>query len=139
MIKKYTSVVTRLDFSLQIEAKFIGKDLLVSLTGGDHPHIGALTMIDQTGTITNQAFPSHDGRVHKDGVLSRQMINLIKSSLPGVGVVLAGVHVDHISQAQLKATGPMTVELGQRLKKWLDNTNLNVTEPQYYGKDERPK
>ncbi|UQS84070.1 prenylated flavin chaperone LpdD [Bombilactobacillus thymidiniphilus] len=139
MANKYTSVITQLDFSLRIQAEFIGKDLLVSITGGDHPHIGAITTIDQTSKTSDQAFPSHDGRVHKDDTLSRQIIQIIKSSVPGVCVVLAGVHVDHISKEQLKATGPMTVELSQRLKKWLDNTTVTITDPQYYGKSEQPE
>lgn len=139
MESKYNTKISRDGFEMQLQAELLGKDLTVYLTGGDHPHIGALTTIDKSGNTKDIAFPSHDGRLHKDGVLSRQVIQVIKENLPGVCVVSAGVHVDHISQKQLKATSPMTVELAVKLKKWLENNDISISEPKYYGQNEHPQ
>ncbi|WEV39551.1 amino acid decarboxylase [Lactobacillus sp. ESL0681] len=137
--QSFQSTVTALGFSITLEAEFIGPDLAIKIFGGDHPHIGTVCFVDQTGDIQDRPFPSHDNRLHKDGILAKQILTIIKDSLPGLCVVLAGVHVDQISQRQLAMTSEMTQQLGQRLHTWLSQVEVNWSQPKYYGANEQPK
>lgn len=61
---------------------FIGKDLIVVMSGGDVPHVGTVTTwsIDEKKLTTIQ-FPSHSGRYHKDHILAEIVIEKIKSDV----------------------------------------------------------
>lgn len=118
---------------MQTEVKAINADLLITLTGGDTPHIGTITCFDQaTGKLTTTQFASHDGRKHKDQVLAEEILKIIQSELPGNCVVTSGIHVDGITKAQIQATFPMAKALGEQIKSWLLDHPLDVKQPEYY-------
>ena len=72
MEKETIVEVTKLGFTIQAAVKVIGKDLLITLTGGDTPHIGTVTTFSRDTEIQTVRFPSHDGRFHKDDVLAEK-------------------------------------------------------------------
>lgn len=119
----------RRTYEITLKAEWIGNDLLLSLYGGDTPHIGTVTTFSSRETQV-QRFPSHDGRFHKDDVLAKILLERIQSAIPGNCVITAGVHVDHISKEQIEASFPMTEELADVLSHWIKEHPL-AKEPLY--------
>ncbi|HBM6655742.1 TPA: amino acid decarboxylase, partial [Enterococcus faecium] len=97
MEKETIVEVTKLGFTIQAAVKVIGKDLLITLTGGDTPHIGTVTTFSRDTEMQTVRFPSHDGRFHKDDVLAEKIAVIIKTAVPGSCTITSGIHVDHIS------------------------------------------
>lgn len=134
------------DFSVQAEnytisaALFtIGPDILIIITGGDHPHIGDVTTKSPTTDLQTIQYPSHDGRFHKDYFLSERLAPQIKPTVKGSLTILAGVHVDHITQAQLNASSDMIDQLAAQINNWLADHPVTISKPKYYHHDEQPK
>lgn len=119
----------RTTYEITLKAEWIGNDLLLSLYGGDTPHIGTVTTFS-SGEAQVQRFPSHDGRFHKDDILAKILLEKIQSIIPGNCVITAGVHVDHISKEQIEASFPMTEELANELVDWISDHRL-AKEPLY--------
>lgn len=126
------------DYQITAELTVIGKDLLITLTGGDTPHIGTVTALTKDTAPQTIRFPSHHGRFHKDDVLAENVAAKIKNLLPGSCVITSGIHVDHISKAQIAASGPMANDLGQQIAAWLKTHSFTEKEAIYYKKDEQP-
>ncbi|GEQ50334.1 amino acid decarboxylase [Tetragenococcus koreensis] len=123
--------ITAADFTMTSEVKIIGKDLLITVTGGNTPHIGTVTTITKETTCQTIRFPSHDGRFHKDDVLAETIARVIQPDLPGNCTITAGVHVNGISQEQIEASFTMAEKLGEKLRNWLQETSFDVAEPIY--------
>ncbi|WP_275400256.1 amino acid decarboxylase [Enterococcus faecium] len=138
MEKETIVEVTKLGFTIQATVKVIGKDLLITLTGGDTPHIGTVTTFSRDTEIQTVRFPSHDGRFHKDDVLAEKIAVIIKNAVPGSCTITSGIHVDHISNAQINASFPMSEELGYTILDWLEKTDFHIKEPVYYTDGEKP-
>lgn len=119
----------RTTYEITLKAEWIGNDLLLSLYGGDTPHIGTVTTFS-SGETQVQRFPSHDGRFHKDDILAKILLEKIQSIIPGNCVITAGVHVDHISKEQIEVSFPMTEELADELSHWIKEHPL-AKEPLY--------
>lgn len=115
-IKKFSETAKEVTIDLQLE--IIGRDLLATITGGDTPHIGTITTVNQ-GEKKITRFPSHEGRFHKDDVLADVLIASIAEQIPGTLVVTAGVHVNLITKEQIQATFPLMESLTAQAQKWL--------------------
>lgn len=53
-------------------------------------------------------------------------------------MLLRGIHVDHISNAQINASFPMSEELGYKILDWLEKIDFHIKEPVYYKDGEKP-
>lgn len=76
---------------------------MITLTGGDTPHIGTVTTFSRDTEMQTVRFPSHDGRFHKDDVLAENSCDH-QTAVPGSCTITSGIHVDHISNAQINAS-----------------------------------
>ena len=131
--------VTQENYTMNLEVFVIGKDLFVTITGGDTPHIGTVTTLTKKTDIQTIRYPSHDGRFHKDDVLAVRVAKIIQSDLPGSCTITAGVHVNHISRKQIAVSSQMAKKLGEDLKDWLQQANFDAPEPVYYSDSENPQ
>ena len=118
-------------FTMTAEAKQVGNDLLITLIGGDTPHIGTVTTFSGKQAKETIRFESHIGRFHKDDVLAEKILTVIAPYLPGNCVITSGVHINGITQEQIAASFDMATELGQQLAEWLQRTPF-VTAPPVY-------
>ncbi len=116
---------------LNISLFIIGKDVLLILSGGTHPHIGSLTFLTETENIKNHNFPSHDGRRHKDGELSDRIAQKIQNSLEGSCVITSGVHFDGISWEEIQTCFDLSDALGNQINYFLKNYNYQTSDPKY--------
>lgn len=94
-------------FELHCDVSWAGDDCLVSLQGGDAPHIGSVAMAISRMSLTgmgNSATTSTLNRVgHKDDFLANPIAHEVAARLGCVVVCVAGVHVDSATPAQISA------------------------------------
>nr|WP_207702027.1 amino acid decarboxylase [Enterococcus sp. 665A]MBO1339630.1 amino acid decarboxylase [Enterococcus sp. 665A] len=118
-------------FTMSAEAKQIGGDLLITLTGGDTPHIGTVTTFSRNQKRESLRFESHSGRFHKDDVLAEKLLETLAPFIPGNCVITSGVHVNGITQEQIAASFDMAAQLSQQLADWLKKTPFTSKAPIY--------
>ena len=109
---------------LQLEAQLLGNDLCVVLSGGDAPHIGAVTLsiprqsTHSARTVANTSVLSISG--HMDDVLFRELGTGLAEKLNRTVVITGGIHVDDASPALVEAivdaAREMTRELVSRVE-----------------------
>ncbi|CCK83969.1 Putative uncharacterized protein [Lactobacillus equicursoris 66c] len=110
----------------------LNRDLVVLLYGGDLPHVGSVLCYDKASEEKTEVnYYSHDGRYHKDIIIARVFFEKIKHTLPGNLNLTAGVHIDGISQEQIKAAPVMTEKLAEQVTDWLKKEAGNFKDPQY--------
>lgn len=127
-----TFSVSAENFTMKANVAIIGKDVLIALTGGDTPHIGTVTTVEKNSSSETLRFSSHHGRFHKDEVLSEEILKKIKPLLPGNCVMTAGVHVNGITKAQIKASFSMAEKLGEEIFSWLENYDFSTVNEAVY-------
>ena len=95
---------------LKARALWAGEDLVVVLTGGEKPHVGAVAAAQPRPGLADAAKTSADASVityggHKEDLLARSTALELASALGVKVVVTAGAHWDN-----LDAEGIATVE-----------------------------
>ena len=113
-------VITRASgrIGITLRAVFMGRDLCVMITGGDTPHLGALTAVSN-----NQAPETIVFGAHKEHFVTEMAAGRLQTVLAGGGdrraVVCCGIHLDNIEKREIDAVmalaGDMTEELCRRL------------------------
>lgn len=131
--------VTQAGYTISADLQIIGRDLLVVVTGGTNPHIGDVTTLTRETPLQTIKYPSHDGRFHKDDFVGERVARQLQPVLTGSATITAGIHVDHITKAQIAAAAPMGDTLGRQLADWLQAHPVSAPQPVYYGKNEQPK
>lgn len=110
-----TLTASRGRVALRMTCVAMGRDLAVSLAGGDREHIGAVAL--------GLPRPKGDGATtsvlavlgHREDDLARNLATRLASRL-GVAVCVAcGIHVDGISREELAAVLELSAELADRL------------------------
>lgn len=116
-------------FTLQISAgrlkvrafcQEIGQDLLLSIWGGNRPHIGALgvaiprpSLKDPkrwSATSSNFTFVGH-----KEDILVKKVSERLAGRLKRNVVVVAGLHWDDLKASEIKRVEHLTLQLADRI------------------------
>lgn len=118
-MEAYVFTATAAGFSIQAEAIRICSDLLITVTGGDVPHLGTVTTLSGEFPLQTLRFPSQKGRYHKDHILAEKIATVVRPYLPGNCVIVAGVHIDHITEQQIHAAEEIASLLGEQIAAWL--------------------
>ncbi|MHA1771312.1 MAG: hypothetical protein ACTSYL_06805 [Candidatus Thorarchaeota archaeon] len=90
---------------ISIESRWIGRDLIVAIYGGDAPHVGSISVASvspspfrSTGTVSVSTI-SLPG--HKDYVLSGRVAEQLAREL-GVSVITSiGIHINDATQSDI--------------------------------------
>ena len=111
--------------TIYLDAKLIGRDLLVSIFGGDEHHIGGVSIANvteshyrdaSTVSVSTLTFPGH-----KDYVLSGSVSETLCKALGTSVVVTVGIHYDEASteeiQEIIRVVQELTAELVERQQK----------------------
>lgn len=131
MIKNKFSV-TKENYTIFADASLMNKDLVVTLYGGNVPHIGGVVTYDYKSLKVEKIyFDSHDDRKHKDIFLAEEFIHKVKKELPGNTCVSAGVHIDGITKKQIDASFVMVDTLAQKVLDWVKENIHNTIDPKY--------
>lgn len=91
-------------FTVELEINSIGPDIDLTLTGGTHPHIGAITQ----GASMAQTYERPH---HKEGPLSLWIWEQFRKTTSGYLLVKVGLHVDNANQEDIQRLVENTKEL----------------------------
>lgn len=90
-------------YDLDAYARWIGGDLLVSIWGGERPHIGAVSLAQPRPSLKDPSVTSASASVicvvgHKEDDPAKKASELLAAALNTRVVVTAGIHWDKISE-----------------------------------------
>lgn len=119
-MKTFKLKVTRGRFSIQARVQEMGRDVLVSLWGGDRPHIGAIGMATPRPSLRDprkwSATSSNFTYVgHKEDTVVKMISEKLASRLRTNVVVVAGIHWDNIRPEEIEIIQDLTRKLGERI------------------------
>ncbi|MDE6219583.1 MAG: hypothetical protein K2G51_03975 [Lachnospiraceae bacterium] len=92
---------------LHISACHIGEDILITVQGGERPHIGTAVLAVPRLSLTGDESTSTTSSVlnvtgHKDEVICRMLAEKAAKKYGVTVVCTGGFHVDHMSAAQIE-------------------------------------
>ncbi|CAO0820780.1 gallate decarboxylase subunit D [Desulfarculales bacterium] len=112
-------------FNLRAQWLTAGPDLLVLVTGGDSPHIGAVAAATPRPSLADSRRTSATASVlcfvgHKEDDLAKGLAEYLAASLGVRVVVAAGAHWDGLQPAQIEAVRHNARHLSEMLLEVLD-------------------
>ena len=112
-------------YKIEAEVRLIGSDLLVILYGGNKPHIGSAAVAHPRPSLKNKKRMSSTASVynflgHKDGVVAQSVSEMLSSKLKKNVVVLAGIHIDKISEEGIEKVVENCGRLAQKVCKAIE-------------------
>ena len=105
---------------LSVEMTRMGEDWLITLSGGEKPHIGCAVLAVPRPSLTGRGKRSATSSVinvtgHKDEVLCRFLAEEIAQKTGAVTVCTGGFHVDGITGEQIGEVMEAVRQIGQNL------------------------
>lgn len=93
--------------TLSIAAQRVGEDILITVQGGDRPHIGTAVLAVPRPSLTGDHSVSTTSSVlnvtgHKDEVICRALAEKASKKYGVTVVCTGGFHVDNVSPAQIE-------------------------------------
>jgi hypothetical protein len=94
---------TQGEYDLEAHVRAVGEDLLVVVTGGERPHIGAVAMAQPRPSLKDPRRTSATASVfcyvgHKEDELAKQVAERLAAAFRTRVVVTAGIHWDNLSE-----------------------------------------
>ena len=119
-MKTFKLRVSRGRFSIQALVQEIGRDVLVSLWGGNRPHIGSIGMATPRPSLKDpkkwSATSSNFTYVgHKEDSVVKMISEKLASRLRANIVVVAGIHWDNIRPEEIEIIQDLTHRLGDQI------------------------
>lgn len=119
-MKTFKLRVSRGRFSIQALVQTIGRDVLVSLWGGDRPHIGSIGMATPRPSLKDpkkwSATSSNFTYVgHKEDSVVKMISEKLASRLKTNIVVVAGIHWDNIRPEEIEIIQDLTHKLADQI------------------------
>lgn len=95
------------EYDLEANVRTIGEDLLVAISGGEKPHIGAVAMAQPRPSLKDPAVTSATASVfcymgHKEDDLAKHAAERLAASFNTRVVVTAGIHWDDLSEEGIR-------------------------------------
>jgi hypothetical protein len=92
---------------INVKSIEIGDDLCVIISGGDNPHIGCVTLSTPRPSLTNNSVISSTTSIlnrisHKDDEVAKYVSEQLSSKLNKHVSVICGIHVDNITEDEIK-------------------------------------
>ncbi|MBP1930119.1 hypothetical protein [Ammoniphilus resinae] len=123
-MKSMTASVGSGKYIVEATAVFCGKDINITIGGGESYHIGAVAIAEPGIVITNGKKRCATTSViclmdHKEDELARYAARHLASVLDCVVTVSAGIHIDNISVEEIKIFDEIFKQLINQLEKSL--------------------
>jgi hypothetical protein len=124
-MKKKTFCCGRGLYKVEAEVSLVGADLLVTLYGGSKPHIGSIAVALPRPSLKDKRQMSSTSSVynllgHKDDVVAQKLSETLSARLNKNVVVVAGIHVDRITQKGIEEILENCDKLTQKICKAID-------------------
>ena len=123
-MKRWTAKVSKGQLTIHAFIQQMGQDILVSIWGGTHPHIGAVAMAvprpslkdskKVSATSSNFTFVGH-----KEDLLVKKISEKIASQLKTNVIVTAGIHWDKLPPNKIATIEKLTEALTDLILKKL--------------------
>jgi gallate decarboxylase subunit D len=123
-MNRWTAKVSKGGFTIHALIQKMGQDILVSIWGGTHPHIGAVAMAvprpslkdpkEVSATSSNFTFVGH-----KEDLLAKKISEKISSQLKTNVIVTAGIHWDKLPPSNIATIEKLTEALTDLILKKL--------------------
>jgi len=132
-MKRFLVQISKGRFKIHGFVQELGQDILVSIWGGTHPHIGAVGMAIPRPSLKNpkkwSATSSNFTFVgHKEDILAKKISEKLSARLRKNTVVTAGIHWDNLSPAEIKTIQNLTPKLvDQIIRKILPTSTYTET------------
>ena len=100
--KEFTVSVEDIEFEIKATVQMIGADLVVTMYGGEIPHIGAVAIAHPRPSLLNPDVNSSSCSVlcfmgHREDSLAKRMAEKLSAKLDTNVVLTAGMHWDNLS------------------------------------------
>lgn len=111
----------KLSFSeLTVEITQLGDDYMLTLAGGEKPHIGCTVLAIPRPSLTGSGEMSVTSSVinvtgHKDEAICRLLAEAVAVKKGAVTVCTGGFHMDHIQKEQIDEVITAVQEIGQSI------------------------
>ena len=120
MIKNFKTSVKEGPFLLQAAGLLIGNDLLISVWGGTHPHIGAVALALPRPSLKDKKKTSATSSVltilgHKEDQTVKGVSETLAAIFKKNVVVTAGIHWDNLKAEEIKVIMGLTEKLTQKI------------------------
>jgi gallate decarboxylase subunit D len=120
MRKHFTLSVREGRFLLQALVAPIGDDLLVSIWGGTHPHIGAVALALPRPSLRDKKKTSATSSVltvlgHKEDQTVKFVSEILSAALNKNTAVTAGIHWDQLRPEEINVIIKLTEKLTQKI------------------------
>ena len=117
---------------LAIVGRWIGpEDVVVELTGGDRPHIGAVALAQIRPSLKNPNEASATTSVltclgHQEDDLARGIASRIAKRAKMNAVVICGIHLDDISEEEIRDVLTGAALLEEEILQWIEKQKIAV-------------
>ena len=120
MTKNFSTSVKEGPFRLQAMVILVGDDLLVSIWGGTHPHIGAVALALPRPSLKDKKKTSATSSVltvlgHKEDQTVKTVSETLSAVFKKNTVVTAGIHWDNLKAEEIKVIMGLTEKLTQKI------------------------
>ncbi len=120
MTKNFSTSVKEGPFRLQALVILIGDDLLVSIWGGTHPHIGAVALALSRPSLKDKKKTSATSSIltilgHKEDQTVKAVSETLSAVFKKNTVVTAGIHWDNLKAEEIKVIVRLTDKLTQKI------------------------
>ncbi len=100
--KSFTIQTHEGEYDIAASVRLIGRDVLVTIWGGEKPHIGAIAMAQPRPSLKDAGVTSATASVftyvgHKEDELAKATAEILAATLNTNVVVTAGIHWDNLS------------------------------------------
>ena len=90
-------------YDIEAYVRYVGKDLVVIIWGGERPHVGAVAIAQPRPSLKDPDITSSTASVfcllgHKEDELAKAVSEILAASLDATVVVTAGIHWDDITE-----------------------------------------
>ena len=117
---------------LEIVGRWIGpEDVVIELTGGDRPHIGAVALAQIRPSLKNPSEVSATASVltclgHQEDDLAKGMASRIAKRAKINTVVICGIHLDDISETEIQDVLNGATLLEEEILRWIEEQKIVV-------------
>ena len=107
---------------IDIKGIRVGDDLCLIISGGDRPHIGAVTLSVPRPSLADAGVNSASTSVltltgHKDDDLARLISTMLASKINRHVVVICGIHLEKITPEEIETAKYMVIESIEEIAK----------------------
>ncbi|WP_112179779.1 MULTISPECIES: hypothetical protein [Paraliobacillus] len=107
------------EIHVELDAYFMGEDLVLLISGGDQPHLGTITAgarLEPIQTIQLQN--------HKEFYITEELAVLLRKKFAGNFAICSGVHIDNIKKEEIQLLSHLCIDLGKELIHDLEKASL---------------